>query len=68
MYSDGFADQFGGKYGRKFLSKRFKNLLLEIHQKPMKEQQDILERTFDDWLQNGKYEQIDDVLVIGFQY
>ena len=64
IFSDGFQDQFGGHQGRKFMLKRFKKLLLEIHQKPMEEQRDILEKTFLDW--QGEHKQIDDVLVIGF--
>lgn len=61
--SDGYPDQFGGVDGRKFMSKNFKELLLSIHQKPMAEQREILNKTFDDW--RGTIEQIDDVIVIG---
>ncbi len=65
IYSDGYQDQFGGPKGKKFMSKRFRNLLLEIHQKPMPEQERILDQTINEWM-NG-YEQIDDILVIGFK-
>ena len=61
--SDGYPDQFGGPDGRKFMTKNFKNLLLDIHKKPMAEQKDILNTTFDQW--RGETEQIDDVIVIG---
>lgn len=61
--SDGYPDQFGGKDGRKFMSKNFKELLLEVHHKPMAEQREILNTTFDKW--RGDIEQIDDVIVIG---
>jgi serine phosphatase RsbU (regulator of sigma subunit) len=63
MFSDGFVDQKGGKDEKKFLSKNFKNLLLEIHDQPMHDQKDILEKTLSDWM--GKNSQIDDILVAG---
>jgi serine phosphatase RsbU (regulator of sigma subunit) len=63
MFSDGFIDQKGGKDEKKFLSKNFKNLLLEIHDQPMHDQKDILEKTLSDWM--GKNSQIDDILVAG---
>lgn len=65
LFSDGFQDQFGGKKGKKFMKKRFKNLLLENHKKSMPEQQSIISQTFEDW--KGTQEQVDDVLVIGFR-
>ncbi len=66
LFSDGFQDQFGGEKNRKFMIKRMKQLLLEIHSKPMKEQKRILNQTINDWMvyQN---KQIDDILVIGFR-
>ncbi len=70
IYSDGFQDQFGGKEGRKFLSRRFKELLYENHELPMEDQQQILTHTFENWLtenQDHPETQIDDVLVIGFR-
>ena len=70
IYSDGFQDQFGGKEGRKFLSRRFKELLYENHALPMEDQQQILTHTFENWLtenQDHPETQIDDVLVIGFR-
>ena len=63
IFSDGYVDQFGGSENRKFLSKRFRRLLLEINKKPMSEQLELLNHSFDDW--KGSYEQIDDILVIG---
>lgn len=62
-FSDGYADQFGGHDKRKFMSKNLRALLLEIHQKPMAEQRDILERTLSDW--HGLNPRIDDVVVMG---
>jgi len=63
LFSDGFSDQKGGKGDKKFLSKNFKKLLLEIHQEPMREQKNILNKTITDWM--GNTSQIDDILVIG---
>jgi len=66
LFSDGYIDQFGGTQGRKFMIKRFRELLFDIHSKPMKEQRDFLDKTFVEWI--GKdYNQIDDVLVMGFK-
>jgi serine phosphatase RsbU (regulator of sigma subunit) len=64
MFSDGFIDQFGGKDDKKFKNKPFEKLLIDIHQKPMAEQHDILKQTLEDW--RGDKEQVDDVLVCGF--
>jgi serine phosphatase RsbU (regulator of sigma subunit) len=61
--SDGYPDQFGGPDGRKFMTKRFKQLLLDIHKKPMIDQKQILDKTIDEW--RGDIEQIDDIIVIG---
>jgi len=65
LFSDGFYDQLGGEKGRKFMSKNFKKLLLDIHQKPMDEQKDLLKHQFLKW-KNG-YDQLDDILVIGLR-
>ncbi len=64
MYSDGFPDQFGGDQGRKFMSKRFKQLLLDIHEKPMSEQKEILRNEHIQW-RGDNYDQIDDIVVFG---
>ncbi len=63
MFSDGYVDQKGGKEGKKFMSKKFKDLLLEIHEEPMQEQKRILDKSINDWM--GTNSQIDDMLVIG---
>jgi len=63
LFSDGFVDQKGGTEGKKFLSKNFKELLLEIHEEPMHDQKKILDKTITDWMGNNS--QIDDILVIG---
>lgn len=63
MFTDGFADQFGGKKGKKLMYKPFKNLLLSIQDKTMDEQKTTLEQYFEEW--KGNLEQVDDVCVIG---
>lgn len=70
LYTDGFADQFGGvtipgkqSGGKKFKYSKLKELLVAISSKSMQEQKSILENTFNEW--KGNYEQVDDVLIIG---
>ena len=63
IFSDGYVDQFGGPKNKKFMTARFKDLLLEVHQKEMAEQAEILEKTIEQW--KGEYDQIDDICVIG---
>lgn len=65
LFSDGYADQFGGKENRKFLSRNFKNLLLELSSFPMNEQEKLLIETLESW--QGKIPQVDDILIIGFR-
>ena len=69
LAGDGYQDQFGGSAGKKFMSKRFKEMLLEISAKPMKEQHEILEKTINDWMFSNetKYEQTDDITVMGIK-
>jgi len=61
--SDGYADQFGGEDGRKFMSKKYKEMLLQIWDKPMDEQKEILNKVHIDW--KGHHDQVDDILVMG---
>lgn len=63
--TDGFSDQFGGPDGRKFRVKGLKNLLLQIGDKPLEQQKNILECSFDAW--KGNNIQIDDVLILGIK-
>jgi phosphoserine phosphatase RsbU/P len=65
LFSDGYADQFGGESDKKFLISRFLKLLLEIHQRPLEEQKEILKEKLDRWM--GKNSQVDDILVIGIK-
>lgn len=63
IFSDGYADQFGGEKGKKFKVKSFRNLLLSIYTEPMEKQRETLNNTFEEW--QGDIEQVDDVCVIG---
>lgn len=63
LFSDGFADQFGGEKGKKLKYSTFKTLLLENFEASMEEQKLILDKAFHDW--KGSLEQIDDVCVMG---
>ncbi|HEY6159820.1 MAG TPA: SpoIIE family protein phosphatase [Bacteroidia bacterium] len=63
IFSDGYADQFGGPKGKKFMANQFRNLLMQIHHLPMEEQKEMLDRTLETW--KGSEEQVDDILVIG---
>jgi serine phosphatase RsbU (regulator of sigma subunit) len=65
ILSDGYIDQFGGPQGKKFMTKQFKELILEIYQKPMDEQSRLLEQTLIDW--RGEIEQVDDIIIIGIR-
>jgi len=66
LFTDGYADQFGGEKGKKMKYKPFKHLLLEIHTESVKEQKEKLSIAFSDW--KGDHEQVDDVCVIGIVF
>jgi serine phosphatase RsbU (regulator of sigma subunit)/HAMP domain-containing protein len=63
VFSDGYADQFGGPKGKKFMYKRFRDNLLDLEGKEITSQKDYLDSTIEEW--KGPLEQIDDILVIG---
>jgi serine phosphatase RsbU (regulator of sigma subunit) len=65
LFTDGYADQFGGPEGKKYKYRRFRHLLLTIHQLPLHRQKAFLDESIEEW--RGNYEQIDDILVIGIQ-
>jgi serine phosphatase RsbU (regulator of sigma subunit) len=65
LYTDGYADQFGGPKGKKFKYKPLNELLLINHLKPEHEQKNILVNNFNNWRNN--LEQVDDVLIIGIK-
>lgn len=63
IFSDGYADQFGGDKGKKFKAKNFKDLLLSIQHESMEKQRLLIDDAFENW--KGEIEQLDDVCVIG---
>jgi serine phosphatase RsbU (regulator of sigma subunit) len=65
IFTDGYADQFGGEKGKKLKSSNFKRLLLEIWRLPMSEQKEKLDMTIENW--RGDIEQLDDICVIGIR-
>ncbi|MEN8157044.1 MAG: SpoIIE family protein phosphatase [Bacteroidota bacterium] len=66
MFSDGYADQFGGPEGKKYKYRRFKHLLMSIHKLPMEQQQRRIEESINEWM-GVDHEQIDDQMVIGIR-
>jgi len=72
MFSDGYADQFGGPMGKKFKYKALKELLIRVKEKSMAEQKELLEKNIQDWATgpdiNGRqYDQVDDILIVGIR-
>ena len=65
LFSDGYIDQFGGTENKKFMYRRFRYLLLTIHNFPVDDQKSILEENIKTWM--GSNEQVDDMMVIGFR-
>ncbi len=64
-FTDGFADQFGGAKGKKFMYRQLKEILIEVQDKSMEEQGKVIAKIFERW--KGQLEQIDDVCVIGVE-
>jgi serine phosphatase RsbU (regulator of sigma subunit) len=63
IFSDGYADQFGGDKGKKLKTANFKKLLLSIQKETMEQQKQLIDEAFENW--KGELEQLDDVCVIG---
>ena len=63
IFSDGYADQFGGPKGKKFMAGTFRDLLLEVSKLASSQQKQKLEQTIELW--RGNLEQVDDMLIIG---
>jgi serine phosphatase RsbU (regulator of sigma subunit) len=63
IFTDGYADQFGGEKGKKLMTAKFKEMLLSMQSTGMRDQEKILKDNFETW--KGDNEQVDDVLVIG---
>ena len=65
MFTDGYADQFGGDKGKKYKYRNLQQLLIENHQKSFEEQKNVVSKTINIW--KGNLEQIDDMLLIGYK-
>lgn len=65
VFSDGYADQFGGPKGKKFRYRQFRELLVRISHEPPERKKILLQQAFNEW--KGTQEQVDDILVMGMQ-
>lgn len=65
LFSDGFSDQFGGSADKKFKYKNFRRIIESAGYMPMESQKEYLGSVFDEW--KGRSQQVDDVLILGFQ-
>jgi len=65
IFTDGYADQFGGAIGKKFKYNKLRNLLIEIQELPLDKQKQSIKETLVNW--KGNYEQVDDICVLGFK-
>lgn len=66
IFSDGYADQFGGERGKKYKTSQFRKFLLGIQKEDMLTQKELLVNEFNNW--KGDVEQLDDVCVIGIRF
>jgi len=67
LFSDGYADQFGGEDGKKFNYRNFQELILSIQNLTMAEQRKVFNQTIEDWKIKSDEEQTDDILIVGFR-
>jgi serine phosphatase RsbU (regulator of sigma subunit) len=65
LFSDGYADQFGGRDNKKFMYRRLRYLLLNIHKFDVRDQKSILDENLITWM--GSNNQVDDMMIIGFK-
>lgn len=65
LFSDGYADQFGGEKGKKMKTAVFRRLVCELYAKSMGDQKQALTDHFDNW--KGNTDQVDDVCVLGIE-
>ncbi|MCB0401305.1 MAG: SpoIIE family protein phosphatase, partial [Flavobacteriales bacterium] len=63
IFSDGYADQFGGENGKKMKTVNFKKLLLSVQGESMEKQRQLINEAFENW--KGSLDQLDDVCIIG---
>lgn len=66
LFSDGYQDQFGGEFDKKFLKPHFYTTLFEIHKRPVLNQKEILEKKLSDWMKD--HPQTDDITVMGIRF
>lgn len=66
LSTDGFSDQFGGEFNKKFKTATLKRLLITIHNSTMDDQANTINSTFNEWM--GNNEQVDDVCILGLRY
>jgi serine phosphatase RsbU (regulator of sigma subunit) len=66
LFTDGYADQFGGPDGKKYKFRPFRNLLLTVNNMPMEDQKNELIKKHLEW--RGKMSQLDDISIFGFRY
>lgn len=66
LYTDGYADQFGGPDIKKFKSRQLNEFLITVAKNPINKQADILNKRFLDW--KGELDQIDDICIIGIKF
>lgn len=66
LFSDGYADQFGGTKGKKFMTMKLKQLLISCHDRPFTEQKAALVHALDSW-KGTEYPQLDDIVVVGIR-
>jgi ligand-binding sensor domain-containing protein/serine phosphatase RsbU (regulator of sigma subunit) len=65
LFSDGYQDQFGGEYNKKFLRPHFYTTLVEVHRLPVAEQKEVLETKLMNWMKN--HPQTDDITIVGIR-
>lgn len=65
LFTDGFADQFGGPKGKKFKYKQLQDLFIKIAAMPANEQKEVINDTLNKW--QGELEQVDDILIVGIR-
>jgi hypothetical protein len=67
MFSDGYASQFGGTKGKRFMHKNLQELILSMQHLTMSEQREIFNNSIEEWGNTLGVEQINDILILGFK-